>query len=80
MTLKYHAIINHEEIDTSNSIRSLKESMESFIKVSPWETIYIVQGKINPKIIREYVPYDEKWRVCSYRYYDYFKEQIVWIK
>ena len=41
MNLKYHAIINHQEVDSSNSLTSLRKRMDEYIKLQPWE-MYIL--------------------------------------
>lgn len=78
MAFKYYAIVNHEVIDFSNSLKSLKSRMEEYHKSFPWETIYIITGVRNPMIIQEYDTYNEKWYQKSNRYKDLFHQEIKW--
>lgn len=80
MNLKYHAIINHQEVDSSNSLTSLRKRMNEYIKLCSWENIYIVKGVRNPLIIWEYDSFSEKWQNNQNRYTELFKTPIVWLK
>lgn len=80
MNLKYHAIINHQEIDSSNSLTSLKKRMDEYIKLQPWENVYIIKGIRNPLIVCEYDSFSEKWQNNRNRYTELFKTPIVWLK
>ena len=51
MNEKYHAIINNQEIDSSNSLTSLRKRIDEYIKLHPWENVYIVKGTRNPLIV-----------------------------
>lgn len=79
MNLKYHAIINHQEIDSSNSLISLKKRMYEYIKLQPWENVYIVKGIRKPLIVWEYDSLGEKWQNNQNRYTDLFQSQIIWL-
>lgn len=79
MVLKYHAIINHQEIDSSNSLTSLRQRMNEYIKMQPWENVYIVKGTRNPLIVWGYDSFSEKWQNNQNRYNEIFKTSIVWL-
>ena len=79
MNLKYHAIINNQEIDSSNSLTSLRKRMNEHIKLCPWENVYIVKGTRNPLIVWEYDSFSEKWQNNQNRYNELFKTPIVWL-
>ena len=79
MNLKYHAIINHQEIDSSNSLISLRKRMDEYIKSQSWENVYIVKGIRNPLIVWEYDSFRKKWQNNQNRYKDLFQSQIIWL-
>lgn len=79
MNLKYHAIINNQEIDSSNSLTSLRKRMDEYIKLHPWENIYIVKGIRSPLIVWEYDSFREKWQNNQNRYKDLFLSHIIWL-
>lgn len=79
MNLKYHAIIDHQEIDSSNSLISLRKRTNEYIITHRWENVYIVKGTRNPLIVWEYDSFSEKWRNNQNRYNELFKTPIVWL-
>lgn len=79
MNEKYHAIINNQEIDSSNSLTSLRKRIDEYIKLHPWENVYIVKGTRNPLIVWEYDSFSEKWQNNQNRYKELFKIPIVWL-
>ena len=79
MNLKYHAIIDHQEIDSSNSLISLRKRTNEYIITHHWENVYIVKGVRNPLIVWEYDSFSEKWQNNQNRYNELFNTPIVWL-
>lgn len=78
MTFRYYAIQDHKQIDCSNSLTSLKERINEDAK-NAFDNIYIVRGKRNPLIIKEWDSFRGKWYTSSNRYYDIMNHKITWL-
>ena len=79
MTFKYYAIIKGEVVDKSNSLTSLRNRMDIFIHSMPsnMDDVYIVTGKKNPLIVKQYDMFNDKWYSSSNRYNDIFGKKIT---
>lgn len=78
MTFKYYAVMNGEVVDKSNSLTSLKNRMDEYVHSMPsnMDDVYIVTGKKNPLIVKQYSMFIDKWCVNSNRYNDIFIKKI----
>lgn len=74
MTYKYYAIIQGKVVDNSNSLTTLKNRMDEYVHSIPsnMENVYIVTGKKNPLIVKQYDMFSDKWYHNSNRYNDIF--------
>lgn len=79
MTYKYYAVMQGEVVDKSNSLTSLKNRMDIFVHSMPCNmgNVYIVTGKKNPLIVKEYDMFRDKWYASSNRYNDIFSLRII---
>ena len=79
MTFKYYAVMNGEVVDSSNSLTSLKNRMDEYVHSMPsnMDDVYIVTGKKNPLIVKQYSMFSDKWCVNSNRYNDIFIKKIT---
>lgn len=79
MTFKYYAIVEGEVVDKSNSLTSLKNRMDEYVHsmLSNIDNVYIVTGKKNPLIVKEYDMFRNKWCANSNRYNDIFGKKIT---
>lgn len=79
MTFKYYAVMNGEVVDSSNSLTSLKNRMDEYVHSMPSniDNVYIVTGKKNPLIVKEYDMFDDKWYANNNRYNDIFSLRIT---
>ena len=79
MTFKYYAVMNGEVVDNSNSITSLKNRMDEYVHSMPsnMDNVYIVTGKKNPLIVKQYDMFSDKWYASSNRYNDIFENKIT---
>lgn len=79
MTFKYYAVMNGEVVDSSNSLTNLKNRMDEYVHSMPsnMENVYIVTGKKNPLIVKEYDVFDDKWYANRNRYNDIFSLRII---
>ncbi len=78
MTYKYYAVMQGEVVDSSNSLTSLKNRMDEYVHSMPsnMDDVYIVTGKKNPLIVKQYSMFSDKWCVNSNRYNDIFIKKI----
>ena len=74
MTFKYYAVMQGEVVDKSNSLTSLKNRMDEYVHSMPsnMDYVYIVTGKKNPLIVKQYDMFNDKWYSSSNRYNDIF--------
>lgn len=79
MTFKYYAIVKGKVVDKSNSLTSLKNRMDEYVHSMPsnMDCVYIVTGKKNPLIVKQYDMFSDKWYASSNRYNDIFKKKIT---
>lgn len=79
MTFKYYAVIQGEVVDKSNSLTSLKNRIGEYVHSMPsnMDNVYIVTGKKNPLIVKQYDMFNDKWYSSSNRYNDIFKKKIT---
>ena len=79
MTFKYYAVMQGEVVDESNSLTSLKNRMDEYVHSMPsnMDDVYIVTGKKNPLIVKQYDMFNDKWYSSSNRYNDIFKKKIT---
>lgn len=79
MTFKYYAVMQGEVVDKSNSLTSLMNIMDEYVHSMPsnMDNVYIVKGKKNPLIVKEYDMFDDKWYANSNRYNDIFSLRII---
>lgn len=79
MTFKYYAVMNGEVVDSSNSLTSLKNRMDEYVRSisSNIDNVYIVTGKKNPLIVKEYDMFRDKWYANSNRYNDILGKKIT---
>lgn len=79
MTFRYYAVMNGEVVDNSNSITSLRNRMDEYVHSMPsnMDNVYIVTGKRNPLIVKEYDMFNDKWYHNGNRYNDIFKKKIT---
>lgn len=79
MTFKYYAITKGEVVDKRNSLTSLRNRMDIFIHSMPsnMDDVYIVTGKKNPLIVKQYDMFNDKWYSSSNRYNDIFGKKIT---
>lgn len=79
MTHKYYAVMQGEVVDSSNSLTSLKNRMDEYVHSMPsnMDDVYIVTGKKNPLIVKQYSMFSDKWCVNSNRYNDIFIKKIT---
>lgn len=79
MTFKYYAVMNGEVVDSSNSLTSLKNRMDEYVHSMPsnMDNVYIVTGKRNPLIVKQYSMFNDEWFACSNRYNDMFENKIT---
>lgn len=79
MTYKYYAVMQGEVVDSSNSLTSLKNRMDEYVHSMPsnMDDVYIVTGKKNPLIVKQYSMFSDKWCVNSNRYNDIFIKKIT---
>lgn len=79
MTFKYYAVMNGEVVDSSNSLTNLKNRMDEYVHSAPMnmDNVYIVTGKKNPLIVKQYDMFNDKWYSSSNRYNDIFGKKIT---
>lgn len=79
MTFKYYAVMQGKVVDKSNSLASLKKRMDEYIHFMPsnMDDVYIVTGKKNPLIVKQYDMFRDKWYSSSNRYNDIFGQKIT---
>ena len=79
MTFKYYSGIQGEVVDKSNSLTSLKNIMYEYVHSMPsnMDDVYIVTGKKNPLIVKQYDKFSDKWYSSSKRYNDIFGKKIT---
>ena len=79
MTFKYYAVIQGEVVDKSNSLTSIKKRMDEYVHSMPsnMDDVYIVTGKKNPLIVKQYDMFSDKWHSSSNRYNDIFGKKIT---
>ena len=79
MTFKYYAVMQGEVVDESNSLTSLRNRMNEYVHSMPsnMDDVYIVTGKKNPLIVKQYDMFNDKWYSSSNRYNDIFKKKIT---
>ena len=79
MTFKYYAIVKGEVIDKSNSLTNLTNRMDEYVHFMPsnMENVYIVTGKRNPLIVKQYSMFNDEWFASSNRYNDMFEKKIT---
>lgn len=79
MTFKYYAVMQGKVVDNSNSLTSLKNRMDEYVHSMPsnMDCVYIVTGKKNPLIVKQYDMFSDKWYASSNRYNDIFKKKIT---
>lgn len=79
MTFKYYAVMNGEVVDSSNSLTTLKNRIDEYVHSAPMnmDNVYIVTGKKNPLIVKEYDMFDDKWYANRNRYNDIFSLRII---
>ena len=79
MTFKYYAVMQGEVVDESNSLTSLKNRMDEYVHSMPsnMDDVYIITGKKNPLIVKQYDMFNDKWYSSSNRYNDIFKKKIT---
>lgn len=79
MTFKYYAVIKGEVVDESNSLTSLRNRMDEYVHFTPYnmDNVYIVTGKRNPLIVKQYDMFSDKWYASSNRYNDIFRNKIT---
>lgn len=79
MTFKYYAVMQGKVVDNSNSLTSLKNRMDEYVHSMPsnMDCVYIVTGKKNPLIVKQYDMFSDKWYASSNRYNDIFENKIT---
>lgn len=79
MTFKYYAVMNGKVVDSSNSLTSLKNRMDEYVHSMPsnMDNVYIVTGKRNPLIVKQYSMFNDEWFASSNRYNDLFEKKIT---
>lgn len=79
MKFRYYAVMQGEVVDKSNSLTSLKKRMDEYVHSMPsnMDDVYIVTGKKNPLIVKQYDMFSDKWYSSSNRYNDIFKKKIT---
>lgn len=79
MTFKYYAVMQGEVVDKSNSLTSLRNRMDEYVHSMPsnMDDVYIVTGKKNPLIVKQYDMFSDKWYSSSNRYNDIFGKKIT---
>ena len=79
MTFKYYAVMKGGVVDKSNSLTSLRNRMDEYVHSMPsnMDNVYIVTGKKNPLIVKQYDMFNDKWYSSSNRYNDIFKKKIT---
>lgn len=79
MTFKYYAVMQGEVVDKSNSLKCLKNRMDEYVHSMPsnMDDVYIVTGKKNPLIVKQYDMFNDKWYSSSNRYNDIFGKKIT---
>ena len=79
MKFKYYAVIQGEVVDKSNSLTSLRNRMDEYVHSMPrnMDDVYIVTGKKNPLIVKQYDMFSDKWCHNSNRYNDIFAKKIT---
>lgn len=79
MTFKYYAVMNGEVVDKSNSLTSLRNRMDEYVHSMPsnMDNVYIVTGKRNPLIVKQYDMFSDKWYSSGNRYNDIFGKKIT---
>ena len=79
MTFKYYAVMQGKVVDKSNSLTSLRNRMDEYVHSMPsnMDDVYIVAGKKNPLIVKQYDMFNDKWYSISNRYNDIFREKIT---
>lgn len=79
MTFRYYAVIQGEVGDKSNSLTSLRNRMDEYVHSMPsnMNDVYIVTGKKNPLIVKQYDMFSDKWYSSSNRYNVIFKNKIT---
>lgn len=79
MTFKYYAVIQGEVVDKSNSLTNLRNRMDEYVHSMPsnMDNVYIVTGKRNPLIVKQYSMFNDEWFASSNRYNDLFEKKIT---
>ena len=79
MTYKYYAVMNGEVVDKSNSLTNLRNRMDEYVHSMPsnMDNVYIVTGKRNPLIVKQYSMFNDEWFAFSNRYNDIFEKKIT---
>ena len=79
MAFKYYAVMQGEVVDQSNSLTRLRNRMDEYVHSMPsnMDDVYIVTGKKNPLIVKQYDMFNDKWYSSSNRYNDIFAKKIT---